>query len=192
MFDAHKQCIRTIQNRAHTYQTRKWFTETREASMKVQAFFRKNVWRLKWMRLRRGLRMVHSLARGFIVRKHVLKMLDAVLIIQDSSREFLGRNRAYWSKVHLALWLQSWCRGRVSREEREDVVAHLDRRRMYRKRHRAVRHVQAKWRHNGILQKACAQALVSGESTCASSYYSVSADSNSGHVRAVSSFIVWL
>ena len=147
MFDAHKQCIRTIQNRAHTYQTRKWFTETREASMKVQAFFRKNASRLKWMRLRRGLKMVHSLARGFIVRKHVLKMLDAVLIIQDSSREFLGRNRAYWSKVHLALWLQSWCRGRVSREEREDVVAHLDRRRMYRKRHRAVRHVQAKWRH---------------------------------------------
>ena len=80
------------------------------------------------------------------MRKHVLKMLDAVLVIQDNSRDFLEKNRIYWNKVHLALRLQSWARGWRCRDDMEETMLHLERKGMIRQRHRSVRTVQAVWR----------------------------------------------
>jgi myosin heavy subunit/alpha-tubulin suppressor-like RCC1 family protein len=145
-FDHHRSAITTLQNRAHTWLLTRWFDEIRSSARLIASFLRKNNHRLRWLRLRRGLKMVHSLARGFIVRKHVLKMLDAVLVIQDNARDFISKNRVYWNKVHLALRLQSWCRGFRTREDIEETMVHLDRKRAVRHRHRAVRLVQSKWR----------------------------------------------
>jgi myosin heavy subunit/alpha-tubulin suppressor-like RCC1 family protein len=145
-FDHHRSAITTLQNRAHTWLLTRWFDEIRSSARLIASFLRKNNHRLRWLRLRRGLKMVHSLARGFIVRKHVLKMLDAVLVIQDNARDFISKNRVYWNKVHLALRLQSWCRGFRTRDDIEETMVHLDRKRAVRHRHRAVRRVQSKWR----------------------------------------------
>ena len=73
----------------------------------IQAFVRKYKLRGQWLRLRRGLRTFHSLARGFIVRQHVIKMMAAVGTIQAAARRFLRRNELYWSEVRAALLFQA-------------------------------------------------------------------------------------
>ena len=55
--------------------------------------------RIPFLRLRRGLCVLHLLSRGYVIRMHVIKMINAVRNLQSMARQFLNRTREYWDKV---------------------------------------------------------------------------------------------
>lgn len=133
----------TIQNAGRAYLSRRTFTKKIKAIQTIQAFVRSCAAKLKWTRLRRGLRTLHSLSRGYIVRQHVLRMLMAIRTLQNFVRAFLRRNKEYWGKVRAALLFQAVWRGFKTRVEREDIVDYLALRRQERQFDQGVRVIQA-------------------------------------------------
>uniref|UniRef100_A0A7S1C5C8 Myosin motor domain-containing protein n=1 Tax=Bicosoecida sp. CB-2014 TaxID=1486930 RepID=A0A7S1C5C8_9STRA len=93
------RAVRVIQRHAKAWLTWRWYQAVKDATVVVQRWFHKQAARLRWTHQRRGLRLFHSLARGWVVRRHVLLMLRAVVTLQRSARDFLVRNRAYWDQV---------------------------------------------------------------------------------------------
>jgi hypothetical protein len=53
-----------------------------------------------------GVRAFNWLARGYLVRLHVTRVLRAVSTMQRSSRAFIKRNRQYYAKVKATVLFQ--------------------------------------------------------------------------------------
>jgi myosin heavy subunit/alpha-tubulin suppressor-like RCC1 family protein len=139
--------IKTLQWFVRGYLLRKRFNGTvKPAICILQRFIRKTHDRLRWLRIRRGLRILHRLSRGFIVRRHVMKMLEAVKRLQRGIRGFLARNRMYWSKVKAVLFMQSLWRAYQARQQREDIVDFLALKRKNRRVKICVRRLQGFWK----------------------------------------------
>ena len=79
---ARRSALLKIQGAARAYTIRRHYLRVKTSARTIQAFIRICNQKLKWTRLRRGLRTLHSLSRGFIVRQHVLRMLLAIKTLQ--------------------------------------------------------------------------------------------------------------
>ena len=65
---AKDRAIRAIDNAVKNHFVRSYFMDRRVAARKCQKYFRIKKQRMQWLRVRRGIRVMHSLARGFVVR----------------------------------------------------------------------------------------------------------------------------
>jgi myosin heavy subunit len=168
-----KDAISKIQFTAKGYIQRKKYTKViKPAIIILQRFIKRVSDRLKWLRIRRGLRILHRLSRGFIIRRHVLKLLEAVKIMQSVFRMFIVRNRIYWRKVKAVLYMQSLWRAYRERKKREDIVEFLNLKRKQRVEKACARKIQGFWKMiltyrryqqikhaNAVLQKWCFSRL---------------------------------
>ena len=142
-----RKTVQTLQWFARGYLLKKRYKYTLLPAIRVlQRFTRRTRDRLAWFRIRRGIRILHRLSRGFIVRRHVLKMLFAVKTIQRGMRSFLRRNKIYWEKVKGALYVQSLWRSYSCRKRREDVIDFLALKRRNRKVKLCIKRLQASWK----------------------------------------------
>ena len=111
-----------------------------------QRFIREFSTRSEWFKARKGMRALHTLCRGYLIRCHVKNMMSKVYVIQRAARKFLAKNRIYWNKVRAALLMQALWRGHVLRSDRDDVVDFLKLKREERFKARSIRKVQSFWK----------------------------------------------
>jgi len=89
---------------------------------------------------------VHWIARGFLLRCHLLRYMEAIKTLQRAVRRFLVRNRHKWHKVVSALSIQALWRGYRIRQMRPDVVQYLRQKKYERTRSNAIRRLFATFR----------------------------------------------
>ena len=67
-WSAKARAVSAIDNAVKNHFVRSYFMDRRVAARKCQKYFRIKKQRMQWLRVRRGIRVMHSLARGFVVR----------------------------------------------------------------------------------------------------------------------------
>ena len=69
-----------------------------------------------------GVRAFHWVARGYAIRRHVMRVLSAAVSMQRCARKFLLKNRVFKSRVFAAVKMQAAWRGFVFRIMNEDMM----------------------------------------------------------------------
>lgn len=141
-----KEKAEILQRFAKQYLARKKFVHNLLAYRTIKKFCILMKRRIKWRKLRRGVVSLHDLARAYIVREHINRMLGAVHVLQYWARRFLKQNMVHYRKVHVALFFQSFHRGQRERNEMKEALTYLANRRKDRFRARAVRRAQSRWK----------------------------------------------
>ena len=85
----------TIQSHVRAWLAKRWYFTYVRAVARIQRWARSRSRIRTWRRLRSGVRALHTLARGFIVRVHVARILSSASLLQRAIRLFLVRNRAF-------------------------------------------------------------------------------------------------
>ena len=130
--------VRAVQRFVKTWVTANWYQAVRSAAVTIQGFFRRQVGLIHGHRERNAIRVMHSLAEGFYLRRQVLLTLEATVRVQRTVRSFLKRSRVHWDCVRLALYWQSWYRGMASRRYNFVKIQALAQARRNRRRTAAV------------------------------------------------------
>ena len=138
--------VRAVQRFVKSWVTRAWYRDVRRAAVTIQSFFRRQVGQIHGKRERNAIRVMHSLAEGFYLRRQVLLALEATVRVQRTVRAFLKRSRVHWDCVRLALYWQSWYRGMASRRYNFVKVQALAQARRNRTRGRAVAQLEHLYR----------------------------------------------
>ena len=68
------------------------------------------------------MRAFHWVARGYAIRRHVMRVLSAAVSMQRCARKFLLKNRVFKSRVFAAVKMQAAWRGFVFRIMNEDMM----------------------------------------------------------------------
>eukprot|EP01138_Halocafeteria_seosinensis_P000473 gb/GECG01000487.1/.p1 GENE.gb/GECG01000487.1/~~gb/GECG01000487.1/.p1 ORF type:complete len:2199 (+),score=217.36 gb/GECG01000487.1/:1-6597(+) len=138
--------VRTIQRRVRVWLARKHFLLQRDASLAIQKWYRSCIDRCHFKGVRNGVRLLHTLARGYIVRQHVLAMLECVIKLQRAARQFLFRCRVWHVEKSAAIRIQAFWRGFWCRVLHENELFHLMKAREHRATVRLVSEIKATWR----------------------------------------------
>jgi len=138
--------VKIIDNCVKNHFVRSYFMDRRIAARKSQKYYLIKKQRLQWLRIRRGIRVMHSLARGFVVRQHVLRMLHAVRTIQRAVRAGSVRFHEYWDKVRCCLMAQCHFRGQEWRKKHNDIMGFLQNKQKVRKRKQSVATIGAMYK----------------------------------------------
>jgi hypothetical protein len=102
--------------------------------------------RIRYRRLQRATRMFHSIARGVIVRKNVVKAVDAVKLLQRVARSFLKTKHHKKLSLAAAVKFQCLFRGWRDRCKNRSLVNVLNFRREQRIANLVVKKLQARFR----------------------------------------------
>jgi len=141
--------VRRIQHAVRGWRAEKRWHLVRKNIEKLQGWYKSVAARRRFQSNQNGLRLLHTLARGYIVRQHVLGMLENIVKLQAVARDFLVRNKNYYRKARAAACIQAAWRGFKWRWEAEDVLEYLALKRLDRAMDKAAAVLQAFWR--GVL-----------------------------------------
>jgi alpha-tubulin suppressor-like RCC1 family protein len=129
------------------------YLHKRRCALVLQRWIRKQRNQQAWSHLRDGVKRLHALCRGYVVRAHVMRMLTAAVSIQAAARGFLVRRRvANIQNTGASLFQAAW-RGYRFRLDNEDVLQFLAWKRGMRTKHVAVARIQATWRTVNIRRR---------------------------------------
>ena len=145
-FDMKTRAVKMIHDQIKTHVMRKRWIRRREVARVTTHQIRANRSKERWKHVRKGLYVVHWIARGFLLRCHLLRYMEAIKTLQRSVRRFLVRNRHKWHKVVSALTIQALWRGYRIRQMRPDVVQYLRQKKYERTRSNAIRRLFATFR----------------------------------------------
>ncbi len=140
---------RRIQHAVRGWRAERRWNIVRTNIQKLQGWYKSVAARRRFQSNQNGLRLLHTLARGYIVRQHVLGMLENVVKLQTVARDFLVRNKNYYRKARAAARIQAAWRGYKWRWDAEDVLEYLALKRLDRAMDKAAAVLQAFWR--GVL-----------------------------------------
>ena len=140
---------RRIQHALRGWRAQHRWNIVRQHAKKLQGWYKSVAARRRFQSNQNGLRLLHTLARGYIVRQHVLGMLENVVKLQTVARDFLVRNKNHYRKARAAARIQAAWRGYKWRWEAEDVLEYLALKRLDRAMDKAAAVLQAFWR--GVL-----------------------------------------
>lgn len=146
MWNIRLKSVKLIQGIVRTWLDRKMFVQIRNACVRIQRWYRNTTNHQKFKNVRKGIRSLHTLARGYIVRQHVLAMLECVIKLQRACRGFLFRCRLRHLQNYAAKKIQAVWRGFWSRILHEDELYQLQQAREQRLIERRVSVIKATWK----------------------------------------------
>ena len=147
--------VEVVDNCLKNFLVRRQYETQKAAAIVVQRFLRIKKQRMQWLRIRRGLRVMHWLARGFVVRQHVFRMLEAVRTIQRAVRAYRLRAQDHWRRVWCCLLVQAKYRGGQWRQHHPEFTGYMAKQQAERHRRRAVQTVEGAWKTYLVRQQLC-------------------------------------
>ena len=138
--------VDVVENCLKNFLVRREYETKKAAAVVLQRFLRIKKQRMQWLRIRRGMRVMHWLARGFVVRQHVFRMLGAVRTIQRAVRAYRLRAQDHWRRVWCCLLVQAKYRGGQWRQNHPEFTGYMIKQQAERRRRRAVRTVEDAWK----------------------------------------------
>lgn len=139
------------------YMTRKYrrhFNAVRNAVAIIKSrLLGKMIIRLRYKRIQKAVKMMHFLARGFVIRQQANHVVLAVLVIQRAAADFLLRNRLFYRRDNAVVTLQRSYRGWIVRLDNAPEVNTLTILRNQRRAHRTVRSIQANFRRKLTIRR---------------------------------------
>ena len=157
------RAVETICNAAKNSFAKQTFVRKRQATIVIQRFLRKRKHRFEWLRLRRTMHRVHTLARGFLIRRQILRSVHAAHTIQCAVRRYLARLVTYNKKMECVLSVQARYRAAAWRRKNTDALRWMVERKQIRDRSRAVAKICnhfKNWLCAQRMQKLRASAIV--------------------------------
>lgn len=137
-----------------TRKGRRYFNSVRKAVAVIKSrLLGKMIMRLRYKRIQKAVKMMHMMARGFIIRQQANHVILAILVIQRVAADFLLRNRLFYRRDNAVVTLQRFFRGWVARLDHAPEVNTLNILRAQRRAHRTVRAIQANFRRKLMIRR---------------------------------------